>query len=111
MLFGSTKPPVFRLRPGTTTDSYGDPVESWDAPASVRLPRADVHGVVAEETDAADRRVLTDYRDLFIPYAADLTAADRIQYLGKVWTIEGAPVVTRGLLIGAQTTAKLRLIH
>ena len=100
-------PVVTRLRAGATTDSYGDPVESWDTPERFVLRGASVQDVSVVEEDGVTRRVLRGVRTLYVPGAADLTAEDRVEVSGEVWTVDGKPEVRRGLASSVYTTARL----
>lgn len=100
-------PTVYRLRAVAGVDSYGDPVESWDAPERVRLVGATVQDVRAEETEGIVRRVIRGEKALFVPGAADLTENDRVEITGEVWRVNGTPTVRRGLASRVYTTATL----
>lgn len=100
--------PVVRLRAGTKTDYYGDEAEDWTAPVRAALPRAQIQEVSSVEEDGVARRLLVDERVFFQPGRADLTADDRLEENGVVWTIEGRPIVRTGLASGVYTTAALR---
>lgn len=100
-------PAIYRLRATAGTDSYGDPVESWDAPSRVKLTGATVQDVKAEEVDGAVRRIIRGEKALFVPGAADLTENDRVEVSGVVWRVNAPPVVRIGLGSGAYTTATL----
>jgi hypothetical protein len=65
-----TSPVVTRLRAGTRTDSDGDPVESWDSPDRLRLPRAFVGDPDSEETEAPGENRITAERVLYAPGSA-----------------------------------------
>lgn len=100
-------PAVYRLRPGTTTDSYGDPVESWDAPERVLLRGASVQSVSVVEDEGVERRIIRGQKTLFVPGAVDLTADDRVEVAGEVWKVDGDPVTRAGLASTVYTTAAL----
>lgn len=95
--------PVYRLRATATTDSYGDPVDGWAAPERVRLHGAEVQPRKSAETGA----ILTDEAALYVKGRADLTEADRIEFGGTVYTVDGKPIVRRGLATGTTTSANL----
>lgn len=102
-------PAVYRLRPGATEDSYGDPVESWDAPERVRLKGAtlqDAH-VYEAETESPVAHIVRGEKALFVPGVADLTEHDRIEVRGEVWRVNGVPTVRHGLGSASYTTAAL----
>ncbi|WGH21358.1 head-to-tail stopper [Arthrobacter phage Emotion] len=98
-------PPVYRLRAGVSEDSYGDPVESWDNPDKVRLKRAVVQHDSSTETETTSRRLMANERVLLAPGRVDLTAEDRIEYLGESWKVQGDPVTRDGLAQGVYTVA------
>lgn len=102
-------PTIYRLRAGVGVDSYGDPVESWDAAERVPLRGATVQDqrVGTEEIEGVVRHIIRDEKVLFVPGAADLTASDRIEVSGEVWRVNGAPNVRAGLASSVYTTATL----
>ncbi|WNN93966.1 head-to-tail stopper [Arthrobacter phage Nitro] len=102
-------PSVYRLRPGTKLDSYGDPVESWDTPERVLLRNATVQtvSVFNPEDEGVARHIIRGQKTLYAPGAVDLTAADRIEVDGEIWRIDGDPVTRSGLASTVYTTAKL----
>lgn len=100
-------PSVYRLRAGTTTDSYGDPVESWTAPDRFLLRGARVQHVTTVEEEGTERRVIRGETTLYAPGAVDLTRDDRIEVGSEVWRVDGEPVVRAGLASTVYTTATL----
>lgn len=102
-----SSPPVYRLRPGSGTDSYGDPVQSWDVPDRVRLRGASVQDVSVVEDEGVAKRILRGERTLFVRGAADLTADDRIEYEAEVWRVNGDPTIKRGLGSAVYTVCAL----
>jgi head-tail adaptor len=103
-------PSVYRLRPGSTTDSYGDPVESWDEPERVLLRNATVQSVSVVEDEGVARHIFRGQKTLYAPGAVDLTAADRIEVDGEVWKVDGDPVTRAGLASTVYTTATLERV-
>lgn len=103
-------PSVYRLRPGTVTDSYGDPVESWTTPDRVLLRGATVQSVSVVEDEGTARHVIRGEKSLYAPGAVDLTAEDRIECDGQIWRVDGDPVVRRGLASTVYTTASLERV-
>lgn len=101
------QPPIYRLRATATTDSYGDPVESWTTPTRTLLKGAHVQAAQTDEVDGDDRHTIRDEKTLFVPGAADLTEGDRIEIDGLVWRVNGLPTVRRGLGSSTFTTATL----
>lgn len=100
-------PTVYRLRAVASVDSYGDPVESWDAPERVKLTGATVQDVRTEETEGAVRRIIRGEKVLFVPGDADLTENDRVEVSGEIWRVNGPPSVKQGLASRVYTTATL----
>jgi hypothetical protein len=94
---------VTRLRPGTRTDSDGDPVESWSTPDRLKLRAAQIQDGSSEEADGAT----TGEKKLFAPGRVDVLAEDRIEVGAEVWRVNGAPIVRSGLASGLFTTAHL----
>lgn len=108
MIFTATRgPKVYRLRASQGVDSYGDPVESWDAPERVRLYRAVIQEPTTVEEESPGKRVVSGERALYTPYAADLLSGDRIEVGGEVWRVQGEPKIRRGLAMGVYTSATL----
>lgn len=108
MIFTATRgPKVYRLRAAVGVDSYGDPVEDWDAPVRERLYRAIVQEPTTEEVDTSGKRLVTGERVLFSPGALDLTADDRIEVDGEVWRVSGTPKTRQGFAMGVYTSATL----
>lgn len=99
---------VYRLRAGKSTDLRGEETESWESSSRAPLKRASVQSASTDE-EAGTRRLLRDERRLYLPYAADLRASDRVEINGEVWRVEGDPVVRDdGLSQAVYTTADLR---
>lgn len=108
MIFTATRgPKVYRLRASQGVDSYGDPVESWDAPERVRLYRAVVQEPTTVEEESPGKRVVSGERALYAPSALDLVSGDRIEVDGEVWRVQGEPKVRRGFAMGVYTSATL----
>lgn len=103
-------PSVYRLRPGTKLDSYGDPVESWDTPERTLLRGASVQSVSVVEEEGTVRHVLRGEKTLYAPGDVDLTANDRIEVDGEIWRVDGDPVTRAGLASTVYTTAALERI-
>ncbi|WVX87998.1 head-to-tail stopper [Arthrobacter phage TforTroy] len=103
-------PSVYRLAPGTTYDSYGDPVESWDTPERTLLRGAVVQDVSVVEEEGVARHVLQGQKRLYAPGRLPVTAADRIEVDGEVWEVDGDPVVREGLASTVYTTAALKRV-
>ncbi|QPX62342.1 head closure Hc1 [Arthrobacter phage Tbone] len=101
---------VYRLRPGTKTDSYGDTVESWDAPERTLLRGATVQSVSVVEEEGTVRHVLRGEKTLYAPGVVDLTANDRIEVDGEIWRVDGDPVPRAGLASAVYTTAALERV-
>jgi hypothetical protein len=99
---------VFRLRAAATVDSFGDPVEGWDVPERAPLRGADVQRGGSIEVDGELRALTTSEARLFAPSALDLTEDDRVEADGELWTVEGPPLVRRGLASSVYTLALLR---
>ncbi|GEB46939.1 hypothetical protein MTE01_28840 [Microbacterium testaceum] len=107
MLAGQAGTAATRLRPGRATDSYGDDVESWDAPERKRIPRAQLQRGPSTETEG-ERHLLEDEALLLIIGAFPLTEADRVEADGAVWRVDGTPRVRRSLATGSHVAARLK---
>lgn len=111
LLTAYTKTPaVYRLRAGVTTDSYGDPVESWDSPERFLLRGASVQTVSTVEDEGTTRHIIRGEKTLHAPGSPSLTSGDRIEVGGEIWRVDGDPVVRRGLASTVYTTASLERI-
>ncbi|UJQ86800.1 head closure Hc1 [Arthrobacter phage Reedo] len=103
-------PTVYRLRAGTTVDSYGDPVESWTAPERTPLKGATIQNISIVEDDGVTRHVTRRRKTLYAPGAVDLRKDDRIESNGEVWRVDGDPVTRAGLASAVYTTAELERV-
>jgi head-tail adaptor len=113
MIFESayeTDAAVFRQRATTTTDTYGDPVESWSSPSELRLRGAIVDSPESFEVEQPDSRRTTAERVLYVPGAPDVKETDRIRSGAEVWRVDGLPVVHRTLASGTYTLAELKRV-
>lgn len=88
------------------TDTYGNTVEDWSAPAS-RTVKAYVRPAPASE-DIADRDAVTAVWQV---HTNDLTvtALDRVRYEGTVYQVQGQPSTWRTLPGGRPGHTKLLL--
>lgn len=87
---------VYRVRPTTGTDSYGDPFEDWTRPIRARLPGAVVQARDSEEkADGSSVRVTT-VRSLYYRGAMELLASDRVEVDGRLHRVEGEPETHEG---------------
>ena len=106
-------PRVFRLRPGVTLDSDGDPVESWETPDRLRLRHVTLQESSSEDEDGlaqrslGSKRLTRSGRKIFVPYAADVVANDRVEIDGQLWRVDGNPNPRRGLATSVYTTVTL----
>lgn len=106
-------PRVYRVRPGTTTDSDGDSVESWENPDRLRLRNVTLQESSSEDEDGlaqrslGSKRLTRSGRKIFVPYAADIVANDRIEIDGQLWRVDGNPNPRRGLATSVYTTVTL----
>lgn len=104
----TTRQKIYRLRPSTIEDYYGETTETWDPPQREQLHKATAQApTVVEEGSIARRVVVEGERRLYVPGRADLTSADRVEIDGEVWRVNGDPVVRSGLGSAVYTTAKL----
>lgn len=100
-------PPVYRLRAVDRVDSVGDTVRDWAEPARDVLKGADVQEVSSREADGTIVRLDGERRLLIDGPRPDLTATDRIEYLGEVWRIDGEPLTKPALAMATLTVARL----
>ncbi|WP_144722238.1 hypothetical protein [Cellulosimicrobium sp. TH-20] len=102
------RPLVFRLRPGTRTNGFGDVVEDWSTPERTRL-----HGAIVQDSNSVELpegsrvRVVTR-KTLFARGAPGLRATDRVEVDGEVFLVDGEPVVRRPRSRPVYTTADLK---
>ena len=108
ILTGYSKPSsIYRLRAGTTLDSDGDPVESWDTPDRLKLVGAEIQDVSTVEEEGVSKRILQGEKVLFVRRLVDVKAEDRIESEGEIWRVNGEPVKRSGLASGSYTKAAL----
>lgn len=100
-------PPVYRLRAGQGTDSYGDPVEDWTTPDRLKLRLAQVQDVSSVEEEGQTKRILRGERLLVAPGHVDVKADDRIEVAAEVWRVNGEPSIRKGLASSVVTSAAL----
>ncbi|GAA2230224.1 head-tail adaptor protein [Herbiconiux moechotypicola] len=101
------RPAVYRLRPGTVTDSYGDPVESWTSPVRAAIPFADFSTRDADEDETSTGSSTSETATLTIRGVFDLTEEDRVEVDGLVWRVDGPPSRPTGFIVKATTVASL----
>lgn len=97
--------PVYLLLPSDTTDSYGDPILSWDDPVRIAIPGAEIQRNTTEDKDVntgtqTDRlgKLIATGRELATYRLVDETS--RVEQDGKVWRVTGEPNIKIGLLSG-----------
>jgi hypothetical protein len=108
--------PVYLLTPGVVTDSYGDPIESWDTPERVRLPGAAVEapgasGSSTSEVETPTLDTLHNSRVLHVPRRLALTSRHRIEAEGSQWHVVGEPLVRVGALSTFTRVALRRVVR
>ena len=83
---------ITRLRPGTTTER-GSTIYDWSNPDTLVIPECSVQP--SSTSLSQDGRVLgvQDGLTVYAPIDADVEAGDRIEYNGKVYTINGDPLI------------------
>lgn len=96
MLLKMWQTTVTRIRPGTKTER-GSSVPDWDNPSTLDIGECLIQP--ADTILSQDGRVLgiRDGVTLCAPVDADIKAGDRIQYGDEVYTIDGDPLVWRGI--------------
>jgi hypothetical protein len=99
--------PVTRLRPTPGVDSVGDRVLSWASPTRSPIP----HASVTSLTSAADGSRITGRGLLVIVGEFDLAATDRVEHEGRVWRIDGDPLIRRSLASGVLVEANLARVE
>jgi hypothetical protein len=107
VLTGQASTAATRLRPGRSTDTYGDEVETWDAPDRKRIPRAQLQRGPSTETEG-ERPLLEDEALLLIIGAFSLSETDRVEADGHTWRVDGTPLVRRSLATGSHVAARLK---
>lgn len=96
------------LLPTQGTDSYGDPVETWDPPQRVKLPRgAQVQDRDSEEDGGELKRLGRSEKVLYCPGPPRFDKGARIEHLGETYRVDGDPVVHRGLRGAVYTSSTL----
>lgn len=100
-------PAIYRLTPYTTTDSYGDTIETWETPKKTRLLGASAQPVTEVEADGVTKHILKDVKDLFYRSNYKVSASDRILIGTEQWRVEGNPEVRQPLSTGGYGVARL----
>lgn len=99
---------VIRLRPRTTTDSYGDVRVDWSNPERVRLRRATIKRGQATDVKDLTGHAIASSGTLYVEALVDVRKDDRLEELdGTVWEVDGEAVQHRGLA-GRHTVANLK---
>lgn len=103
----SRQSPVYLLIPTPGTDSYGDPLPTWDNPTRERIPGAEIQRNTTEDkdvnsgtqTDRLGKMIATGRGPELLIYSR-VNENSRIEQDGKVWRITGEPNIKRGLING-----------
>lgn len=78
------------LRGGTVKDRYGNDRIDFTTPTRTRIDGCAVAPRGSTETAGGRTGVIVGLT-LFLPAGVDITAADRVEVRGDVWTVEGQP--------------------
>lgn len=103
----SRQSPVYLLLPSTGTDSYGDPLPSWDSPTRVEIPGAELQRNATEDkdvnsgtqTERLGKMIATGRGPEMLVYSM-VNESARIEQDGKVWRVTGEPNIKQGLING-----------
>lgn len=103
----SRQSPVYLLIPSPGTDSYGDPLPSWDNPTRVEIPGAELQRNATEDkdvnsgtqTERLGKMIATGRGPEMLVYS-QVNENSRIEQDGKVWRITGEPNIKQGLING-----------
>jgi hypothetical protein len=103
----SRQSPVYLLIPSTGTDSYGDPLPSWDNPTRVEIPGAELQRNATEDkdvnsgtqTERLGKMIATGRGPEMLVYSM-VNENSRIEQDGKVWRVTGEPNIKQGLING-----------
>ena len=99
------------LRAGVVADPYsGDVSPSWDSPVGVTVSNVLVEPRPSGEPVQDARNAVTSGFTLYMPASADVTAADRVEVRGRVYSVLGEPADWRlgsyrpGLVVQVERT-------
>ena len=101
--------PVYRLRATERLDARGEPVRDWQHPDRRVIPGAQIQQDTTGATERGSEITLSVAKTLLVRDGYDLTAGDRVEYLGKVYHLDGeperVPLLSGGRHLEARLTA------
>ena len=86
---------IVRIRPGTKTER-GSTVPDWSNPDRKEIYECSVQPAATSLTQDGRVQGIMDGLTVYAPEDADIIAGDRIEYAGKVYTINGDPLMWPG---------------
>lgn len=101
--------PATVVRPGWSTDRYGNQVPDWDAATSTTHEQCVAYpGTTEDTTDGREHGVSTELT-LLLPYGADVLATDRVTWRGTTYEVSGLAYDWRSPLTGWQPGTQVDL--
>ena len=87
--------------PGVRTDGYGDEVDDWDTSTTEEAAGYLQH-TATDEILGRGRDAVSGQGRVFLELSANISAADRVEFDGRVWEVDGDPQLSqrRGHAIG-----------
>lgn len=80
------------VRPGKTTDRYGNEIPDWSTATRTTVLGCSVQPTFGEE-DTMHRDAVQSEYTIYAPAGTDVTAYDRIEWQGKDYEVVGRPSV------------------
>lgn len=103
---------VFILRAVATSDEYGNSVKAVDPTVQCQskgwLQREQGSG---GESNSSERNITSSFFRLYLPAGTDISARDQVRISGTTYTVEGEPVIVRGLNSTSHIKARVRKIE
>jgi hypothetical protein len=94
-VLGVTSPgeTVTVVRPGSTTDRYGNPTADWTAATSTEVDGAAVAPRLQPEQTDEGRQAAVDALTAYLPPGTDVVHTDRVVVRGLTYEVDGRPAV------------------
>lgn len=87
---------ITRIRPGTKSER-GSTVYDWTNPDRLEIKECSVQPAGTSLTQDGRVQGVMDGLTVYAPEDADVQAGDRIEYQGRVYTINGDPLIWPGV--------------
>jgi len=113
MIFTNLPDEVLIIHPAKILDEYGNPSLSFNDDSEIDSTRGWLQreqGIGGESTSVERNSSASLFR-LFLPAGTEISARDQIQIESNTYTVDGEPVVSRGLRGTAHIKARLRRLE